>query len=322
MGRPLRIEYPGAVYHVTSRGNERRNIFLGDADRRKFLRILEDYHERYGILIHCYVLMDNHYHLVAETPQANLTKLMHGINSGYTGYFNRKHARVGHLFQGRYRGILVDKDAYLLELSRYIHLNPVRAKLVDKPEQYAWSSYSSYIAKGKEIPWLESNWILSQFGLDRNTSRKRYREFVSKAVEESTESPFGELYGQVILGTAKFIEKTKDLLKSKEVTQEIVDHNRLREHVQSEDILAAVAAAFNTEIESLTGKGGGKNTAKKVALYLIKRYTGLCNQEIGNLFGGMHYSAVTKASVRLETEMTQDKGLQSIVKEIVSNVKT
>jgi len=322
MGRPLRIEYPGAVYHVTSRGNERRNIFLGDAERRKFLHILEDYHDRYGILIHCYMLMDNHYHLVVETPQANLTKLMHGINSRYTGYFNRKHARVGHLFQGRYRGILVEKDAYLLELSRYVHLNPVRAKLVDKPEQYAWSSYSSYIGKSKEIPWLEYNWILSQFGLDRSTSRKRYREFVSKAGEESTESPFGEVYGQVILGTAGFIEKTKYFLKSKEVGQEIVDHNRLRAQVQPEDILAAVAAAFNTERDTLTHKGGRKNTAKNVALYLIKRYTGLGNQEIGNLFGGMHYSAVTKASARLETEMAQDKGLRSIVKEIVSNIKT
>ena len=295
---------------------------MEDADRRKFLRILEDYHDRYGILIHCYVLMDNHYHLVVETPQANLIKLMHGINSGYTGFFNRKHAHVGHLFQGRYRGILVDKDAYLLELSRYVHLNPVRANVVDKPEQYAWSSYYSYIAKSKEIPWLEYNWILSQFGLDRKTSRKRYREFVNKAVEESTESPLRELYGQVILGTAEFIEKTKGLLKGKEVSQEIVDHNRLREHVQPEDILAAVAAAFNTEIDTLTGKGGGKNTARKVALYLIKRYAGLSNQEIGTLFGGMHYSAVTKASARLETEMTQDKGLRSIVKEILSNVKT
>jgi REP element-mobilizing transposase RayT len=124
LGRPIQIEYPGALYHITSRGNERKNIFLKDEDRVKFLQILEDYHDRYGILIHNYVLMDNHYHLVLETPKGNLLKVMHGINSSYTGYFNRRYGRSGHLFQGRYRGILVEKDAYLLSLSRYVHPNP------------------------------------------------------------------------------------------------------------------------------------------------------------------------------------------------------
>lgn len=322
MGRPLRIEYPGALYHVTSRGNERRNIFLDDADRRKFLGILEEYYDRYGMLIHCYVLMGNHYHLVVETPQGNLIKLMHGINSRYTGYFNRKYTRVGHLFQGRYRGILVDKDAYLLEVSRYVHLNPVRAKVVNKPEQYVWSSYPGYIAKSKEIPWVEYSWILSQFGLDRKTSKKRYQEFVGKAVEESTGSPFGELCGQVFLGKDKFIEKTKRLLQGRQVSQEIVGRNRLRESAKPEDILSAVAAAFNTEKDTLTGKGGGKNTAKKVAIHVIKRYSGLGNQEIGTLFGGMHYSAVSKSSARLETEMAADNALRDLVEEILSNVKT
>ena len=118
MGRPLRIEYPGALYHITSRGNEKRDIFLDNNDRIKFLDILEDYHERYGILIHSYVLMDNHYHLILETPKGNLLKVMHGINGGYTGYFNRRHGRVGHLFQGRYKGILVDKATYLIELRK------------------------------------------------------------------------------------------------------------------------------------------------------------------------------------------------------------
>ena len=127
MGRPLRIEYPGALYHITSRGNERKKIFLEDADKIKFLEILEDYHNRFNILIHSYILMDNHYHLVVETPKGNLTKIMHGVNGRYTGSFNRKYRRSGHLFQGRYKGILVDKDAYLVQLSRYVHLNPVRA---------------------------------------------------------------------------------------------------------------------------------------------------------------------------------------------------
>lgn len=151
MGRPIRIEYPCALYHITSRGNEKRKIFASDEDRLKFLQIIEDYHDRYGILIHSYVLMDNHYHLILETPQGNLLKVMHGINSGYTGYFNRRYKRTGHLFQGRYKAILVDKDNYLIELTRYVHLNPVRAKAVERPEQYRWSSYCGYIGKGERI---------------------------------------------------------------------------------------------------------------------------------------------------------------------------
>ena len=134
VGRPLRIEYLGALYHITSRGNERKKIFLEDADKIKFLEILEDYHNRFNILIHSYILMDNHYHFIVETPKGNLTKVMHGVNGCYTGYFNRKYRRSGHLFQGRYKGILVDKDAYLVQLSRYVHINPVRAKIVERPE--------------------------------------------------------------------------------------------------------------------------------------------------------------------------------------------
>ncbi|NWF91748.1 MAG: transposase [Syntrophaceae bacterium] len=161
-----------ALYHITSRGNERKNIFLRDGNRVKFLQILEDYHDRYGILIHSYVLMDNHYDLVWETPKGNVLKVMHGINSSYAGYFNRRYGRSGHLFQGRYRGILVEKDAYLLLLSRYVHLNPVRAGVVRRPEQYPWSSYLGYIGKEKGSQWVEYAWVLSQFGKERKRARE------------------------------------------------------------------------------------------------------------------------------------------------------
>src|SRR5215510_16592865 len=177
MGRPLRIEYPGAVYHITSWGNERQAIFRDEADRRQFLGLLTEYHTRYGVLIHSYVLMDNHYHLLLETPRGNLVQVMQGLNGGYSGYVNRKYARVGHLLQGRYKGIVVEKDAYLVALSRYIHLNPVRAQMVDRPERYAWSSYRGYVGKSKEAPWVEYAWILSQFGHDPHEARQGYRAF-------------------------------------------------------------------------------------------------------------------------------------------------
>lgn len=322
MGRPLRIEYPGALYHVTSRGNERKDIFIDDPDRKKFLGILGDYHDRYGILAHCYILMGNHYHLVMETPQGNLLKVMHGVNSGYTGYFNRKYGRSGHLFQGRYRGILVDKDAYLLELSRYVHLNPVRAGIVDRPEQYKWSSYPGYIWKRKEVDWVEYAWVLSHFGQDRESGKKRYREFVNNGLGKERTNPLKELYGQMILGKDAFIEKTVARLKGEAISQEIVERKRLKNQAKPEEIVAVVAAAFGIEEEKIKNKGGRDNIAKKMAIYLIKRYAGLSNQEIGNFFGGMHYSAVSKSSVRFEREMEKNGELSSFVKKLVSNVKT
>jgi len=152
MARPLRIEYEGAFYHVTSRGNERRRIFLAKSDYNQFKRYLKGAQEKYGYHLHSYVLMSNHYHLIIETPERNLSKLMQYINGSYTNFFNRRTGRSGHLFQGRYKAILVDVDSYLLQLSRYIHLNPVRAGIVEQPQGYPHSSYKSFISKkGEEI---------------------------------------------------------------------------------------------------------------------------------------------------------------------------
>jgi len=322
MGRPLRIEYPGALYHITSRGNEKKDIFLDDYDRRKFLDILEDYNDRYGILIHCYVLMDNHYHLVLETPLGNLLKVMHGINSAYTGYFNRKHDRSGHLFQGRYKGILVEKDRYLLELSRYVHLNPAKAGKVDRPEKYKWSSYPGYIRKKQELPWVEYAWVLSQFGSDKVSGRHKYRAFVIKGLQQPKQNPFAELYGQVILGSKEFIEKIKESVRESELDKEIVERKRLTDYVAPEEILAVVTKYFQTSMKVLRNQKSRNNTAKKVAIYLIKRYSGLNNNEIGKLFGGVHYSAISKTSTRLEVEMENDEKLYKLVKDVMSNVKT
>ncbi len=142
MARQLRIEFEGAFYHITSRGNLREDVFFEDRDREKFLEILARTKERYGYLLHAYALMGNHYHLLMETPKANISQIMQNINTSYTVYVNRKYLRSGHLFQGRFKGIIVDKDEYLATLSRYIHLNPVRAAIVEKPEDYRWTSYT------------------------------------------------------------------------------------------------------------------------------------------------------------------------------------
>jgi putative transposase len=322
MGRPLRIEYAGALYHITSRGNERRKIFLEDGDRKKFLGILEDYHDRYGILIHSYVLMDNHYHLILETPKGNLLKVMHGLNGGYTGYFNRKYGRFGHLFQGRYKGIIIDKDSYLIPLSRYVHLNAVRARVVERPEQYRWSSYSGYIGRGKEYGWVEYSWILSQFGSRRLGAKKKYREYTEEALKKKVENPLKSLHSQVILGREEFIRRIRGMLTGKALSHEIIERKRLLEYPLLVEVVKAVAKAFKVNEEVIRGRGGRANKARRAALYIAQRYTGLSNKAIGDFFGGIHYSAVSKASVRLREEMISDQKLSRLVGELDSHFKT
>ena len=261
MGRPIRIEYAGALYHITSRGNERKKIFLDDGDRMKFLEILKDYHDRYGILIHAYVLMDNHYHLILETPKGNLLKVMHGLNGGYTGYFNRKYGRVGHLFQGRYKGIIVEKEAYLIPLSRYVHLNPVRAGVVERPEQYRWSTYRGYIVKGKEEEWVEYSWVLSGFGHDGIRARKKYRYYTEEGLRMRVESPLKNLHGQVILGGEEFIEKVKRVVSGRGLSHEIIERKRFMEYPRIEEVAGVVARAFGIEEEVIRRKSDRANMA-------------------------------------------------------------
>lgn len=322
MGRPLRIEYAGALYHITSRGNERKRIFLDDRDRKRFLGILKDYHDRYGILIHSYVLMDNHYHLILETPKGNLLKIMHGLNGGYTGYFNRKYGRSGHLFQGRYKGIIIDKDSYLVPLSRYVHLNPVRAKVVERPEQYRWSSYSGYIGKGEEFEWVEYSWILSQFGRGRIRARRKYREYTEEALKKRVERPLKSLRSQVILGREEFIKRIRGMLTGKALSHEIVERKRLIAYPLWDEVVRKVAEAFKIDERAIRGKGSRANAARRVAIYLAQRYTGLGNKAIGDLFGGIHYSAMSKASGRLREEMISDQRLSKLVDELDSHFKT
>ncbi len=314
MSRPLRIEYPGAVYHIISRGNERREIFLDDGDRLKFLDMLADYHDRFGILVHCYVLMDNHYHIAIETPQGNLLKVMHGLNSGYTGYFNRKYNRIGHLFQGRYKAIIVDKENYLLELSRYIHLNPVRSHMVEKPEEYAWSSYSGYILSRRVKPWIEYSWIMGVFG-EGKASRKKYKEYVERLTKDGELS--GKLYGQIIMGTDDFICKVKKMI-GKELKDGVHNRKILSAASNPQTILKIASEVFNITRDEFFRKGQMKNAA----IYLLKRYSGLNNREIGELFGGMHFTAVSKACTRFEEKMANDVKMSKKIQAVLSRIKT
>jgi putative transposase len=205
MARPIRIEFSGALYHVTSRGDRRQPIFEDDADRSRFLELLGQVAADFNWVVHAYCLMSNHYHLLIETPDANLSKGMRQLNGVFTQVSNRRHARSGHLFQGRYKAILVDGDSYLLELSRYIVLNPVRAAMVREPGEWRWSSYLAMIGAVPSPAWLATDGLLAAFAKRRSLAVQRYMVFVADGV--GAEPIWQHLNRQVYLGDDAFVER-------------------------------------------------------------------------------------------------------------------
>ena len=320
MARPLRIEYEGAFYHITARGNERKRIFFGKGDYDKFKEYLLEAQDKYGYRLHCYVLMGNHYHLVIETPNGNMNKVLHYINGSYANYINRKRNRSGHLLQGRYKGILVDRDAYLLELSRYLHLNPVRAKIVERPEDYRQSSYRSYVKTQKEAI-VTTDLILGMVSEDGKTGRRAYREYVEKGVDEGGRNPLEDVYGGVILGSRGFIKQALGTLKEAALDQEEIARRRELRKFEIEEVIEAVCSYFKVPTDRLAE--GGKDL-RDMAIYLLKRHTFVLNRQIGELFEGLTYSGVSKANQRFSMRMSGDRALRKAVEKItgsMSNVK-
>jgi putative transposase len=305
MARPLRIAYPGAFYHVTARGNERRKIFLSQADYMKFLSYLADAAHKYGVILHAFVLMGNHYHLIVETPDANLSVFAHAVNSAYTTYFNIKRKRAGHLFQGRFKSIVIEKDTYLLELSRYIHLNPVRAGIVQKPEDYSLSSYRSYILP-KEETIVSRDLIWGMISKNRKEAPTRYRNFVESAISEAPPDPFERVYGGAILGKAPFI---KDVLKQAAGSipkQETARRKALSSTASVGEIIRSLSLHFAVSEESIITT----SPYRSYALYLTRKHTPLSSTDIGRYFGNVSCSAVTKMAARFKAKIQKDKTLR------------
>jgi REP element-mobilizing transposase RayT len=277
MARPLRIEFPGALYHLTARGNAQQPIFLDDHDRKCFLQVLGKTLSDCNGICHAYCLMGNHYHLLVETPEANLSQIMKQINGIYTQRFNRKHLRVGHVFQGRFKSIIVDKDAYLLELCRYIVLNPVRAGMVDDPGRYRWSSFKATAGKIRTPVFLNTDWILAQFAESRPRAQSEYRRFVRAGIKEA--SPWSALKGQCLLGGKDLIEKLSPYLKQKAALKEI----RLVDRKVHRPDLAQLFSRENCACKALRNKAmraayfehGYRQ--KEIADHLGLHYTTVCN---------------------------------------------
>ena len=231
MARPLRIEYPGAVCHVTARGNARQPIFRDAQDRRLFLSTFDHVRARYGWLCHAYCLMTNHYHLLIETTRPTLSRGMRQLNGVYTQAFNRRHRRVGHLFQGRYHAVVVEKEAHLLELCRYVVLNPVRVKACRTAGEWRWSSYRATAGLTPAPPFLRIDWLLGQFGQARRQAQARYRTFVREGLGRH---PWQNLRGQIYLGSEDFIAR---LTTKTERQQEVPRVQRHPVRPRLEDIL-------------------------------------------------------------------------------------
>ena len=279
MARPLRIEYQGAVYHITSRGNARQDIFLDDKDHAKFLEIVSDVVERYNWVCYAYCLMTNHYHLLIETPDANLVRGMHQLNGVYTQAFNRRHDRMGHVLQGRYKAILVEKESHLLELARYIVLNPVRAKLTHHPRDWRWSSYRATVGEEESPRFLTTDWILSQFNQDHDRAVREYRKFVK---EGRGIHVWEGLRGGVILGTDGFVEKLKPLLRKRSPMTEIPRRERLAARPELAGLFAGVK----------------DKPARNEAIYQAIRIHGYTLEAVAE-FVGLHYSTVSVIASRV-----------------------
>ncbi len=278
MTRPLRIEYPGAVYHVTTRGNEKKPVFKDDPDRETFLRTLQHVCKRYNWLCHAYCLMDNHYHLLIETPDGNLSLGMRQLNGVYTQLFNNRHQRTGHLFQGRFKGILIQKDSYLLEVCRYVVLNPVRARMIERPERWKWSSYRATAGKETPHPCLTTDWILGQFSGKRAKAEKEYRQFVKWGI--GAKPIWTDVKGQIILGEDDFVDSLVDHLEKHKHVPEIPRSQRyanrpLLEKIFQESILGDKRKRDRKMIEAVEKHGYRQSE--------IARHLGLHTSTVSNI---------------------------------------
>ncbi len=293
MPRPLRIEFSGAFYHVFSRGNDKRDIFLSDEDRELFLAALSETCRRFDVLIHSYCLMSNHFHFLLETKKPNLSKFMKYLLGIYTLRFNRTHKRVGHLFQGRYKAYLVDQDSYLLELSRYIHLNPVKAGMTDLPESYPWSSLKLYLSQAKEPHYLFKSLILGQF-----KSKEAYLQFVKDGIDREIPLEIKKPLGGMFVASKDFVDTFRSKLE-----EEKSDFKR-RECLEIPlDILQEILEFEQTDLYAYILWEIGRRSQREIA-HLTSRTQ----------------SAVSHNITRFKTRLNQDGKLKSKVRDIVSKI--
>ncbi len=281
MARPLRIEYAGAVYYVTARGHERATMFREDGDRERFLALLATVVRDKGWELHAYCLMGNHYHLLVETPSGGLSSGMKSLNGRYAQWFNWRHHRRGHFLEGRFRGVLVQKESHLLELHRYIVLNPIRAGLVERPGDWEWSSYRATAGSDKNPQWLNVDWTLGQFAKGRSAARLAFRRFVVEGKVSGREIEQLERGG--LIGDEAFAKQIRAILGGRRISDEIPLRQRPFAETTLDQIRRAVAKEWRVAQSGLSRPRGGED--KMAAIYLARKLTRLGGREIGAAFG-------------------------------------
>jgi REP-associated tyrosine transposase len=337
MARPLRIEWAGCWYHLTARGNERRAIFWDDEDRSEFLRKVAEMTARFRAQLHAFVLMDTHYHLLLQTLEANLSALMQWLNSQYCQGFNRQHRRTGHLLEGRFKAVVVEPERWGLELSRYIHLNPVRvarfeldkrsrtrnrkgtARGVDPAQWqeriqwlrgYRWSSYRAYMGLEPTPSWLQCEKVLSWMGGGEDQRRTAYQGYVEDAAREGLlETPWKDLQAQVVLGSEAFLEEVRTRAQGDSREQDSLRGLQVRPSL--EEIIAAFESVGGKRWPGSVPQRG--DWSRDLVLYLAQQHSGLSLKELGREAGGMDYGAVSEAIRRFRKRVSMDPSIADVV---------
>lgn len=312
MARPLRLAFEDAVYHITVRGNRRENIFYTDKDRSVFLEKMDETFNKYLFICYAYCLMDNHYHLLVKTPNANISRGMHYLNASYTNWFKAEHDITGVVFQGRFKSILVDEDSYALQLSAYIHLNPVRAGIVDDPGKYKWSSFQDYTRKKKpSVESLNTEFLLEQFDKDLTKARRKYSRYVRK--NKDMDNPVENSFRGIAVGGDQFIKRIKKLVDKTGKKRE-VSGTRNADTYTTEEIIEVITSKFRIDREEVFEKRRG-NIYRPLALCFIKKNTDLSLKDIGKEFE-MDYAAVSQACKRFSQLADKDAGVRSMKEKV------
>ncbi len=340
MPRPLRIEAAGMWYHIMNRGVLRKEIFVCDEDYQRFLENLTDNCKKFNVEIHSYVLMPNHFHFFLKTNEANLSRFMHGQLTSYTTWFNLKYERVGHLFQGRYKSIVIDNNNYGTEISRYIHLNPVRTKenlelnLREKRKllkNYKWSSFSAMVGLKPALPFLVIHDTLESFGDNYEEQIKNYIDFVEEGIKRDLDNPFEKAVAQLVLGSETFVREIQSMNKignkiDKKNNKKSRDEIRGFISLPIEKIFEVVCKGFDVDIQSIlrNGKGSRNVEPRQITFYLAAKYcAGLMTlNKIGRLMGCKSGSSVSMAIKRINKLIENDTNLKSKLKRLEDELNT
>lgn len=308
MGRYPRIEYPGAFYHVYSRGNQKQSIFLSDEDRHFFIKCLRDAFEKFGCVFLGYCLMPNHYHMFLKTPSGHLSKIMHMINRAYATYFNTKYGGTGHIFQGRYKSILVEADIYAQELSSYIHLNPVKAGITGLPEQFPWSNYREYIGLRIPEPWMDTGFVLDLFASDRAQARRRYADYVISRMQRDDSEALKDARKTGVMATPGFLDCLRRSLPRRdfaESSQRSPLVTRIRNRPELSSIMEAAGLCL----------GADNTLTRNAAIFVSHKNTDYTLRELADFFH-VGISGITDICRRMRERLHSNATLSGCIQEI------